>query len=697
MYDVGALDRGPVRLPWVVLELLSGPTFEQEISQRRRQGRHWSARELSGIFEPILDGLAYAHGRGIMHRDVKPSNIILSSAPSGALEPKLLDFGTARTQLSVFQTSLGKTGFTPLYGAPEQWDPNIAPPTPATDVYALGLTLLESATLQRPHGAADSLPAIMRAVMGGAGVASLGEVRPDLPVALAAVIERALAVQPGQRFRDANELRAAVRAALATTSPGALTVPPPFAMAPFAMAQLAPSAAPPAAQAVPAAPFRTTSPFVATPQIAPAAPSSSGLGIIAIALAGLALVVVLGAVGLGGFFYFVRAPTGPTAQPAGGSAQPRGPAPPVLAAKPISPPNVRGSEEFDLKNAVLVAQKNQPAMEACAARSHRFNGAIDVVLDVSSRDGRVVGTDCHTVWPSYDKKHPKLDPEAAELCACIQTVTPSWTFKPPKPEVAMPLFDDTVWLHVQYVCALEGPANTQDRDAAEGPALCHHSDRMHERFSSSLRVTIAAQRIRTRSPEGDIMASDKKNEVLTTYVTDVHALVTHGLQAVHRQVENLKNVSHQDARKAVAAFETILKKQKDDLEARIEALGGSKTQPVKDAVSAVAGVAAGLINAVRPSETAKSIRDDHTYFSHLGIAWLMLHTTASSLGDTATASLAERGYADTARMIMHVDKILPKIVVEELREDKALHPADIENQTRSMVRAAWNREAPTGI
>jgi hypothetical protein len=193
------------------------------------------------------------------------------------------------------------------------------------------------------------------------------------------------------------------------------------------------------------------------------------------------------------------------------------------------------------------------------------------------------------------------------------------------------------------------------------------------------------------------MASDKKNEVLTKYVTDVHALVSHGVQAIHRQVENLKNVSHQDAKTAVTAFEGILKKQKIDLEARIEALGGSTTQPVKDAVSAVAGVAAGLFNAVRPSETAKSIRDDHTYLSHLGIAWLMLHATALSLGDTTTASLAERGYAETARMIMHVDKILPKIVVEELREDKALHPADIEQQTRSMLKAAWNREASTGI
>jgi len=194
------------------------------------------------------------------------------------------------------------------------------------------------------------------------------------------------------------------------------------------------------------------------------------------------------------------------------------------------------------------------------------------------------------------------------------------------------------------------------------------------------------------------MATDKKNEVLIKYVTDVHALVTHGVTTIHRQVENLKNVSHQDAKTAVAAFEKILMKQKAELEARIQSLGGSPaTQPVKDAVAAVAGVAAGVINAVRPSETAKSIRDDHTYFAHLDVAWLMLHTTATSLGDATTASLAERGYADTARMIMHVDRILPKIVVEELREDKALQPSDIEQQTRSMVKAAWDREATTGI
>jgi len=191
--------------------------------------------------------------------------------------------------------------------------------------------------------------------------------------------------------------------------------------------------------------------------------------------------------------------------------------------------------------------------------------------------------------------------------------------------------------------------------------------------------------------------ANKKNQVLTTYTSDVHSLVTHGVQAIHRQVEQLKDVSHQDAKSAVVAFEATLRRQQTALEDRIKALGGSATGPVKDAVSAVAGVAAGLIDAVRPAETAKAIRDDHTYFSHLGISWLMLYTTATSLADAETAALAERGYQDTTKMIMHVDHILPKIVIEELREDRELMPVDAQEQARVMIKNAWDREAPSGI
>jgi hypothetical protein len=193
------------------------------------------------------------------------------------------------------------------------------------------------------------------------------------------------------------------------------------------------------------------------------------------------------------------------------------------------------------------------------------------------------------------------------------------------------------------------------------------------------------------------MATDKRNQTLSTYASDVHALVTHGIQVIHRQVEQLKDVSHRDAKAAVVTFEGILRKQEMELQDRIKVLGSSMTKPVKDVVSAVTGVAAGLVNAVRPSETAKSIRDDYTFFSQLAIAWLMLHTTATSLGDGETAGLAERGYADTTRMIMHIDRIMPKIIVEELREDKSLQPLDAEAQTRSMVKKAWEQQAPLGV
>jgi len=133
------------------------------------------------------------------------------------------------------------------------------------------------------------------------------------------------------------------------------------------------------------------------------------------------------------------------------------------------------------------------------------------------------------------------------------------------------------------------------------------------------------------------MATETPSSTLTTYVSDMHALVTHGLQAVERQIDNLKDEGHPEAYSAVQEIARTLRIHASMLDARTKTLGGSTTQPVKDAVSAVAGVAAGLINAVRPEEASKSIRDDYTFLSHTAIGYLMLYTTAASLGDPETA------------------------------------------------------------
>jgi hypothetical protein len=193
-----------------------------------------------------------------------------------------------------------------------------------------------------------------------------------------------------------------------------------------------------------------------------------------------------------------------------------------------------------------------------------------------------------------------------------------------------------------------------------------------------------------------IEKTDTRNETLTTYVGDVHALVSHGLQAIERQVENLRNVRHKDALPAVVEGQRILERQKSALEARLKSLGGSTTAPVKDAVAAVAGIAAGLVNAVRPSETVKSLRDDATFFSGLGVAYLLLFTTASGLADVETSTLAQEGYEDTARMVMHLDAILPKVTVEELREEK-LNVSDVTEKVKAMVGKAWDRAQPLGV
>ncbi|WP_394828949.1 hypothetical protein [Pendulispora albinea] len=187
-------------------------------------------------------------------------------------------------------------------------------------------------------------------------------------------------------------------------------------------------------------------------------------------------------------------------------------------------------------------------------------------------------------------------------------------------------------------------------------------------------------------------ATKTKSETIAIYAGDVHALVTHGLKHIERQLENLKSVSHEEAKPALAESKRVLEGHKSALEARIESLGGSATTPIKDAVSVITGVAEGLLDAMRSSETVKSLRDDATFFGGLGVAYLLLYTTASGLGDPETANVAQHGYEDAARLTMHLDHILPKIALEELREEK-FDVADVSEKVKTMVTHAWNRGA----
>lgn len=186
--------------------------------------------------------------------------------------------------------------------------------------------------------------------------------------------------------------------------------------------------------------------------------------------------------------------------------------------------------------------------------------------------------------------------------------------------------------------------------------------------------------------------TENATATLATYITDMHALVNHGLKAIDRQVESLKDTRHAQALAALREFQQTLRAHMSLLDARAQAHGGKLTRPIKDAITAVTGVLGGLISAVRPEEASKAIRDDYTFLSHVAIGYLMLATTASGLGDRETAALAEQGYRDAARMVMIIDKIMPGLVIEELRED-GLTMADVEEPIRAMISRSWRREA----
>ena len=191
------------------------------------------------LIAQVSDALDAAHERGLVHRDVKPANVLLESRPSG-YHAYLTDFGLVKTvgAASGVLTRTGQWLGTPDYAAPEQILG--AEVDARTDVYALGCMLYQLIA-GKPPFEADTDVAKMFAHLSNPPP-SLSDSRPDTPAALDEVIRSALAKEPAERQGSAGELTAAARAAIAVP---AATVPapaPPTAAAPQADTVLAPTA-----------------------------------------------------------------------------------------------------------------------------------------------------------------------------------------------------------------------------------------------------------------------------------------------------------------------------------------------------------------------------------------------------------------------------------------------------------------------
>ena len=184
---------------------------------------------------------------------------------------------------------------------------------------------------------------------------------------------------------------------------------------------------------------------------------------------------------------------------------------------------------------------------------------------------------------------------------------------------------------------------------------------------------------------------DQTRKYVAKYVEDLHSLVTHGLQPISHQLGEARSGEHAEAAQLVAELQRTLQEHERVLAERLHALGTSPTTGVQDAAAAVAGVVAGIYNHVRTEAVSKSLRDDYTFLSHCSISWLMLMTTARSLGDHETEELAEQGYRDSARLVMRVDRVMPSLVKEELQQD-GFAAQDVTDWAQRIVSDAWTRE-----
>jgi tRNA A-37 threonylcarbamoyl transferase component Bud32 len=218
IFDVGEHDGRPI----IVMEYLPGGSLET----RLRSGRRSSPGQALQWLEEAARALDAAHAAGVVHRDVKPGNLLLD----GDEHIHVADFGIASaTGMSSFTqtgTILGTAG----YLSPEQADGRRA--TPASDIYALGIVAWELLAGRRPFES-DS-PTAEAVAHIRTPVPSIHDAEPELPRALDAVFQRALAKDPAARYPSAAELVAELRRALHDDAGDTWVVPGPRAVAPRA-------------------------------------------------------------------------------------------------------------------------------------------------------------------------------------------------------------------------------------------------------------------------------------------------------------------------------------------------------------------------------------------------------------------------------------------------------------------------------
>lgn len=200
--DVGIEDG----VPFLVMEYLVGETLEDKLV---REGPMEFGRAVD-LMLPVLSAVAEGHRKGVVHRDLKPQNLFISSDRVGEPVPVVLDFGISKLKDAARPEALTETSSflgTVLYMSPEQAR-GAARVDGRSDLHSLAVVLYRAVTGKTPHAGETSIEILYKIATGD--IVPARQVRPDLPEAFANVLSRAMHVNPDQRFDGVASFAAAL-------------------------------------------------------------------------------------------------------------------------------------------------------------------------------------------------------------------------------------------------------------------------------------------------------------------------------------------------------------------------------------------------------------------------------------------------------------------------------------------------------
>jgi serine/threonine protein kinase len=195
------------RLAYLVMPYVRGGTLRERMDEMKRQGRQFDLSTVGNYISQVADALNYAHCLGVVHRDIKPGNLLFHS--DGRL--LLSDFGIVRLSAMPSLTTVGSFVGTAEYASPEQVSGSVV--DARSDIYSMGIILFELLVGSVPFTGPNSFTVMSRQLNDP--VPSVRALRPDLSPAIDFVVRKAVAKNPQDRYQSANELAADFQAAIA--------------------------------------------------------------------------------------------------------------------------------------------------------------------------------------------------------------------------------------------------------------------------------------------------------------------------------------------------------------------------------------------------------------------------------------------------------------------------------------------------